>query len=62
MDIKKETKDPYQLGDAVILQDHEWIIAEEFNGEVLLYRDSVDGRSRTMKVARKDLPIKDEFK
>jgi len=62
MEIKQETTDTYQLGDTVIIHHQEWIIAEDHNGDVLLYRDSVDGHSRTMRFSKKDLPLKDEFK
>ena len=39
----------------------ECIIAKEFNGNVLLFRNSIDEHSRTMKFSKKDLQEKDEF-
>ncbi len=57
----KETKNIYQIGDSVLINSKEWIIAEEFNGDVLLFRYSVDGHSRTMKYSKSELPEKDEY-
>ena len=48
----------YQIGDSVIINSQEWIIAKEFNGNVLLFRNSIDEHSRTMKFSKKDLKKK----
>ncbi len=61
IETKKETINQYQIGDPVLIDQQEWIIAEDFNGNVLLYRDSVDGQSRTMKYSKRDLPENSEF-
>lgn len=56
-----EAKKIYQIGDRVLIDQQEWVIADDLNDNVLLYRDSVDGRSRTMKYPKRDLPDKSEF-
>ena len=61
IDSARETSNKYQIGDSVIINSQEWIIAKEFNGNVLLFRNSIDEHSRTMKFSKKDLPEKDEF-
>ena len=42
IDSAKETSNKYQIGDSVIINSQEWIIAKEFNGNVLLFRNSID--------------------
>jgi len=61
IDSARETSNKYQIEDSVIINSQEWIIAKEFNGNVLLFRNSIDEHSRTMKFSKKDLQEKDEF-
>ena len=61
IDSAKETSNKHQMGDSVIINSQECIIAKEFNGNVLLFRNSIDEHSRTMKFSKKDLAEKDEF-
>ena len=61
IDSARETSNKYQIGDSVIINSQECIIAKEFNGNVLLFRNSIDEHSRTMKFSKKDLAEKDEF-
>ncbi len=61
IEIKHEIGKQYHIGDLVLIDQHEWVIADDLNGKVLLYRDSVDGHSRTMKYPKRDLPEKSEY-
>lgn len=61
IEIKHEIGKQYQIGDPVLINQQEWVIADDLNGKVLLYRDSVDGHSRTMKFPKSDLPEKSEY-
>ncbi len=61
IETKKETGNQYKIGDPVLIDQQDWVIADDLNGDVLLYRDSVDGHSRTMKYPKRDLPEKSEF-
>ena len=54
IDSAKETSNKHQIGDSVIINCQELIIAKEFNGNVLLFRNSIDEHSRTMKFSKKD--------
>lgn len=48
----------YVIGDVVIFNSHEWIIVEIDEDQVLLYRDGIDGRSRTLTVSKSQFPQK----
>jgi len=37
IDSAKETSNKYQIGDSVIINSQEWIIAKEFNGNVFYF-------------------------
>ena len=37
-----------QVGDRIILDDREWKVAEIISDTVVLYRESVSGKSQTM--------------
>ena len=37
-----------QVGDRIILDDQEWKVAEIISDTVVLYRESVNGKSQTM--------------
>ncbi len=62
IETNKETDKQYQIGDPVLIDQQEWVIADDLNGHVLLYRDSVDGQSLTMKYPKIDLPEKNEYR
>ena len=47
--------DLFQIGDSVFYQEHDWKIAEIQETYITLYRDSIDGQSRTEKISIKDL-------
>ncbi len=62
IETNQEIDTQYQIGDPVLIDQQEWVIADDLNGHVLLYRDSVDGHSRTMKYPKRDLPEKNEYR
>ena len=49
--MKKNNSDSdisVQVGDRIILDDQEWKVAEIISDAVILYRESVSGKSQTM--------------
>ena len=53
----KNSNNPYlfQIGDSVFYQEHDWKIAEIQETYITLYRDSIDGQSKTEKISIKEL-------
>jgi len=47
--------DLFQIGDSVFYQEHDWKIAEIQETYITLYRDSIDGQSKTEKISIKEL-------
>ena len=47
--------DLFQIGDIVFYQEHDWKIAEIQETYITLYRDSIDGQSKTEKISIKEL-------
>ena len=47
--------DLFQVGDRVFYKEHDWKIAEIQESCITLYRDSIDGQSKTEKISIKDL-------
>ena len=47
--------DLFQIGDSVFYQEHDWKIAEIQETYITLYRDSIDGHSKTEKISIKEL-------
>jgi hypothetical protein len=49
--MKKNYSDSYisaQAGDRIILDDQEWKVAEIISDTVVLYRESISGKSQTI--------------
>ena len=47
--------DQFQVGDSVFYKEHNWEIAEIKESYITLYRDSIDGQSKTEKISIKEL-------
>ena len=47
--------DLFQVGDSVFYKEHNWEIAEIKESCITLYRDSIDGQSKTEKISIKEL-------
>ena len=47
--------DLFQVGDRVFYKEHDWKVAENQENYITLYRDSVDGQSKTEKISIKEL-------
>ncbi len=45
----------YHIGQSIIIDNREWIVAENKNGNVRLQRDGIDGSSNTMTLAIEEL-------
>ena len=52
---KFDNPDLFQVGNSVFYKEHDWEIAEIQVSCITLYRDSIDGQSKTEKISIKDL-------
>jgi hypothetical protein len=52
---KSNNSDIFQVGDLVFYKEHNWKVAEIQENYIILYRDSVDGQSKTERISIKEL-------
>tara|TARA_Y100000031_G_scaffold103047_1_gene112989 strand:- start:185 stop:376 length:192 start_codon:yes stop_codon:yes gene_type:complete len=47
--------DIFQIGDRVFYKEYDWKVAEIRENYITLYRESIDGQSKTEKISIKEL-------
>lgn len=51
----QEKNIPYHIGEIVLYNEKEWIIADQHGKRITLYRETVDGSSETVNLTEREL-------